>query len=137
MIFTFDIRRDIVPVSPDMFFKRNYSPLRRSRRQWINGSVQVFDGPQQFSAFGINLSDGGMGFFAAANLRVGSQVAIEFLPPDAKTRVRRLANIRHRALYLYGVEFLAAEHHGVNDARSAMAPRTNATPVRKNDSETR
>lgn len=120
-----------------MLFKRDYSPSRRSRRQWINGSVQVFSGPHQFSAFGINLSDGGMGFFAAANLRVGSQVAIEFIPPDAKTPVRRLANIRHRALYLYGVEFLAANDHGVNDARGAMAPRTDAAPACTSDSRAR
>lgn len=120
-----------------MLFKRDYSPSRRSRRQWINGSVQVFDGPQQFSAFGINLSEGGMGFFAAANLRVGSQITIEFLPPDAKTPVRRLANIRHRALYLYGVEFLAAGDHRIDDARGAMAPRTDATTSPTSDSGTR
>lgn len=126
MIFTFALKRDIVLLSLDMLFKRNYSPSRRSGRQWINGSVQVFSGPQQFSAFGINLSDGGMGFFAAANLRVGSQVAIEFLPPDAKTPVRRIANIRHRALYLYGVEFLATGDHGIGETRGTMAQRTDA-----------
>ena len=52
-----------------------------------------------------------MGFFAAANLRIGSQVAIEFLPPGADAPVQRTAKIRHRALYLYGVEFLIPASH--------------------------
>ena len=99
---------DMVHVTPPMLFKRNYSPSRRSRRQWINGPVHIFSGPDQFSAFGINLSEGGMGLFAAANLRVGSQIAIEFVPPGEETPARRLAKIRHRALYLYGVEFLSS-----------------------------
>jgi PilZ domain len=92
-----------------MIFKRSHSPTRRSRRQWINTSVQVFTGFAQLNALGINLSDGGMGLFAIANLPVGSQVQIEFVPPKTKTPVRMPAMIRHRALYLYGVEFLPDE----------------------------
>ena len=98
-----------------MIFKRSYSPTRRSRRQWINTSVQVFAGSGQLNALGINLSEGGMGLFAVANLPVGSHVQIEFFPPKKKTPVRMPAMIRHRALYLYGVEFLPTE---VNEAQA-------------------
>lgn len=92
-----------------MLFKRNYSSPRRSRRQWINTSVQVFARSAQFSAVGINLSEGGMGLFAVTNLPVGSQIELEFTPPKATHPIRASATVRHRALYLYGVEFLPSE----------------------------
>ena len=47
-----------------------------------------------------------MPLFAIANLPVGSEVHVEFLPPRGKERVRVCATVRHRAFYLYGVEFL-------------------------------
>ena len=106
--------------NPAMLFKRNHSPARRSRRQWLNGSVQVSSGSNHFHALGINLSEGGMGFFAAANLRIGSQVAIEFLPPGADAPVQRSAKIRHRALYLYGVEFLAPKSQSGPQSQSSI-----------------
>ena len=58
-------------------------------------------------ALGINLSDGGMCLFAIANLALGSQVEIEFLPSRSAELVRVCGVVRHRALYLYGIEFLA------------------------------
>lgn len=57
-------------------------------------------------ALGINLSDVGMCLFAIANVPVGSEIHVEFLPPHGKERVRVCATVRHRAFYLYGVEFL-------------------------------
>jgi PilZ domain-containing protein len=57
-------------------------------------------------ALGINLSEGGMCLFTVANLRIGSQIEIEFLPPRSKELVRVSGRVRHRALYLYGIEFL-------------------------------
>ena len=90
-----------------MFFKRNFRHDRRRRqRQFLNTSVQIFTGSDQVDALGINLSDVGMCVFAIANLPVGSQVQVEFLPPRATERVRVSAIVRHRALYLYGIEFL-------------------------------
>src|SRR5262249_32856255 len=89
-----------------MIFKRGFPVLRRSRRQWINTSVQVFTRHASMDALGVNLSDGGMCFFSVANLRVGSQVDVEFKPPHAEEPVRVTGKIRHRALYLYGIEFL-------------------------------
>jgi len=58
-------------------------------------------------ALGINISAGGMGMFAVANLPVGSEVEIEFEAPHLRKRHRIRGIIRHRALYLYGIEFVA------------------------------
>lgn len=89
-----------------MIFKANSPDRRRRQRQLLNTSMQVFTGSTRVDALGINLSDVGMCLFAIANLPVGSQIQVEFLPPRAKERVRVCATVRHRALYLYGVEFL-------------------------------
>jgi hypothetical protein len=90
-----------------MIFKRTFPITRRSHRQWINTSVQVFTPSTHMDALGINLSDGGMCFFSVANLRVGSPVDVEFKPPHSEQPVRVSGKIRHRALYLYGIEFLS------------------------------
>jgi hypothetical protein len=58
-------------------------------------------------ALGINLSDVGMCLFTIANLPMGSQIQVEFLPPWCTDLVRMSGTVRHRALYLYGIEFLA------------------------------
>ena len=79
---------------------------RRRQRQLLNTSVQVFTGSAQMDALGINLSDVGMCLFTIANLPLGSQIQVEFLPPRCKERVRVCGTVRHRALYLYGIEFL-------------------------------
>jgi hypothetical protein len=89
-----------------MLFKRNFSITRRFKRQWFNTSVRVFTDRGQMDAWGINLSEGGMGLFAVAHLNVGSRIEIEFCPPEASQAVRVEATVRHRALYLYGIEFL-------------------------------
>jgi hypothetical protein len=36
-----------------------------------------------------------------------SQIQIEFLPPRCLERIRVCGIVRHRAVYLYGIEFLA------------------------------
>lgn len=89
-----------------MLFKRSFPITRRSKRQWFNTSVRVFTDRGRMDALGINLSEGGMGLFAVAHLAVGSRVEIEFRPPQSSETVRVEATIRHRALYLYGIEFL-------------------------------
>ena len=90
-----------------MLFKRSFSITRRTKRQWFNTSVRVFTDRGQMDALGINLSEGGMGLFAVAHLAVGTRVEVEFYPPESCEAVRVEAMIRHRALYLYGIEFLA------------------------------
>ena len=90
-----------------MLLKRSSKPDRRRRqRQLLNTGVKVFTNSAHVDALGINLSDVGMRLFAVANLPVGSQIQVEFLPPRCTERVRVCGIVRHRALYLYGIEFL-------------------------------
>ncbi len=90
-----------------MILKRTLEPDRRRRpRQLLNTSVEVFTESAQLDALGINLSDFGMCLFTIAHLRLGSRVDIEFLPHRASERIRVSGTVRHRALYLYGIEFL-------------------------------
>lgn len=88
--------------------KRNLKNRRRRKRQLLNTAVQVFAGSSPVQALGVNLSDVGMCLFTVANLAVGTQIEVEFLPPRSKEKVRRAGTVRHRALYLYGIEFAAA-----------------------------
>jgi hypothetical protein len=88
-------------------FKRIFKPDRRRRkRQWLNTSVQVFGESTCIDGLGINLSDVGMCLFTIANLPLGSQIQVEFLQPRCAELVRVSGTVRHRALYLYGIEFL-------------------------------
>jgi PilZ domain len=98
-----------------MLLKRNVKNRRRRQRQLLNTSVQVFTGSAQVDALGINCSDVGMCLFAITNLPLGSQIQVEFLPPRRKERVRVCGTVRRRALYLYGIEFLAdsGQHSGL------------------------
>jgi len=89
-----------------MIFRRNYSAVRRSPRQWWNSSVEVFTDSAQVKAVGVNISDGGMCLFAVANLHIGSPVEVAFRKPESRERVHVRGTVRHRALYLYGIEFL-------------------------------
>jgi PilZ domain len=90
-----------------MFLKRNLGrDRRRRRRQLLNTSVHVFTENAALDALGINISDVGMSLFAIANLPVNSRIQIELLMPDSRERMQIGGIIRHRALYLYGVEFV-------------------------------
>ena len=86
--------------------KRNFKDRRRRPRQMVNTSVQVFTESFHVHALGINLSDVGMCLFSIANLPVGSQIELEFRQPRCDKPVRVHGLVRHRALYLYGIEFL-------------------------------
>ena len=90
-----------------MIFRRQFPTTRRSKRQWLNTTVRVFTDRGLMDAIGINLSEGGMGLFAVTNLAVGSRIRLEYLPPRSKEPVRVEGQVRHRALYLYGIEFLS------------------------------
>jgi hypothetical protein len=112
-----------------MIFKRSFPVTRRTQRQWINTSVRVLTPSAHMDALGLNLSEGGMCLFSVANLRVGSQVDIEFCPPQAEEPVRVSGKIRHRALYLYGIEFLSNNsEHGLKTEphRSAVIQRSSS-----------
>jgi hypothetical protein len=90
-----------------MFLKRNFGPdRRRRRRQLLNTSVRVLSESGPLEALGINISDVGMSLFTIANLELDSRIQLELLMPQSTERVRIDGIIRHRALYLYGVEFM-------------------------------
>lgn len=89
-----------------MFFRTQYSISRRWPRQWWNNSVEVITASTHVKALGMNISVGGMGLFAVANLHVGSPIEIEFDSPQSGKKHRLHGIVRHRALYLYGVEFV-------------------------------
>ena len=63
---------------------------------------------------GTELNEGGMCVFAGIELRLGDQVAIEFIPPHGEVPLRLWAVVRNRAGYYYGLEFLA-ENIGERD----------------------
>jgi hypothetical protein len=101
-----------------MFLTRAFKhDRRRWPRQWFNTSVQIFRESAQLDARGVTLSSGGMSLITLSNLPVGSQVDVEFLPPSSQKIVRLSGTVRSRALYLYGIEFLA---HSNQRQRSAM-----------------
>ncbi len=89
-----------------MFFRTQYPVPRRWPRQWWNSSVEVFTTSAHVKALGMNISVGGMGLFAVAHLHVGSNIEIEFDSPQSGQRHRIRGIVRHRALYLYGIEFV-------------------------------
>jgi len=101
--------------------KRGYKNRRREQRQLLSSSVQVFTGSAQVAALGINVSDVGMCLFTVANLPLGSQIEVEFLPPRSKKRVRLGATVRHRALYLYGIEFVGEAETAVSRPSSVAS----------------
>ena len=113
-----------------MILKGTSKPDRRRReRQLLNTSVQVFTGSSRVDALGINLSDAGMCLFAIANLSLGSQVQIEFLPPRGTERVCVCGTVRHRALYLYGIEFLPdSERQDTGEDVGAITDRQDVRP---------
>jgi hypothetical protein len=78
---------------------------RRRKRQLLNTSVRVFTHSGCMEGLGINVSDVGMCLFTIANLPLGSQIQVEFLLPRDTSPMRIPAVVRHRALYLYGIEF--------------------------------
>jgi hypothetical protein len=99
-----------------MILKRTFKPDRRRRkRQLLNTSVQIFTQSAALDAVGINLSDVGMCLFTMADIPLGSQVEVEFLPPRCEQPVRMGATVRHRALYLYGIEFLGNSEQSPRD----------------------
>ncbi len=87
---------------------RRQPERRRWKRQWFNGSVRLSCGSARIDALGITLSPGGMYFFAIADLAVGTTITLEFHSPHSRERMNVNGTIRHRTVYLYGVEFEAS-----------------------------
>ncbi len=88
-----------------MFLKHFTPDRRRRKRQLFNSSVRVFTAKGSIDALGVNISDVGMSLFTIANLSLDSQIHLELIPPGKSAPVRIAGTVRHRALYLYGIEF--------------------------------
>ena len=104
-----------------MFLKHLTPDRRRRKRQLLNTSVRVLTEKGWIDALGINISDVGMGLFAVANLQIDSQVVVELPGRDREQRVRLSGVVRHRALYLYGIEFVEAEEGTITPAADLQA----------------
>jgi PilZ domain len=101
---------------------------RRWKRHWFNGSVQVWSGARRIDGLGIQVSRGGMYLFAIAHLPVGSEIKVVFVAPGSGQRIEVYGAVRHRAVYLYGVEFQAEEQDAMSGARpGAMLNESNAS----------
>ena len=84
---------------------------REERRRWkrysFNLPVRVVTDSVIVDARCIRMSVGGIYFFAAADLPPGAELNIEFTTEPSGNLFSRRGIVRHRAIYLYGVEFLA------------------------------
>jgi hypothetical protein len=89
-----------------MFPRLSRQDRRGRKRQLLNTAVRVITKLASMDAIGINISESGMGLFTVANLGLGSHIEVEFRTPEQPASFTRLpAIVRHRALYLYGIEF--------------------------------
>lgn len=78
---------------------------RRKKRHALNSSVRVLTDSGDLKALGINFSEVGMCLFTVSNMPLGSEVMVEFVRPQNEQRIQASGTVRHRALYLYGIEF--------------------------------
>jgi len=79
-------------------------------------------------AVGINISDVGMCLFTLADLTLGSRIQVEFRPRRYMQPVRLMGTVRHRALYLYGIEFLLGLDHSDGWQRVSRMPDNSVSP---------
>jgi hypothetical protein len=93
---------------------------RHSHRQWVSVPVLIRNGGSRIDGLSINISEGGIYLFAAANLSLGTQIEIEFRPPASKELVRACGTVRRRALYLYGIEFLLSDETASTHDRTTV-----------------
>ena len=88
-----------------VILRRGQPDRRRWKRHWFNGSVRLLTEAAHVDAIGLKISHGGLYLFAITDLPVGASVVLEFRPPDSRETVKVTGTVRHRAVYLYGVEF--------------------------------
>ncbi len=96
-----------------------YKGQRKSHRRWIAAPVLICSRGAHIEGHSINISDGGIYLFAAANLSLGEQIEIEFCPPDSGSVIRTWGTVRRRALYLYAIEFVSEDAASARDRTSA------------------
>jgi len=99
---------------------------RAERRRWkrysFNLPVRVVADSAVVDARCIRMSVGGIYFFAAADLQPGAELTIEFTTEPSGNLFKRRGIVRHRAMYLYGVEFLAGTRHELDSAPAKVPP---------------
>jgi hypothetical protein len=99
-------------------------PIDRDKRRWkrysLNTSIRVLTDTAVINGRGIRMSEGGICLFAVVDLPVGSLIKVEFTNPGSRHPVRVHGAVRNRAVYLYGVEFLAGEFK--EQLRRALVP---------------
>jgi hypothetical protein len=79
---------------------------RRAERYWFKRPLRVITDNAVIEGQAISISERGMFIFVLAALPVGARIEIEMAVPRQGQAVRMAASIRHRAVYLYGIEFL-------------------------------
>jgi hypothetical protein len=103
---------------------------RRWRRSALNTPVRILRGTLLIDGFGIKVSEGGMYFFAAANLPIGETIQVEFRNPSSQKLVRVFGAVRSRAVYLYGLEFTPS---GFSHPPGSPQPMPWSSPVKLPD----
>ena len=98
-----------------------YKGQRKSDRHWVAVPVLIRHRGSRIEGVSINISDGGIYLFAAANLSLGTQVEIEFRPPKSTHEICTRGTVRRRALYLYAIEFLIDDAASTHDRTAAQA----------------
>ncbi len=91
--------------------------------------MEVFTDSAKVKAVGVNISDGGMCLFAVANLHIGSPIEVAFPQTESRERVRLRGTVRHRALYLYGIEFLDGPEFSGNSLQIGTPYSTGKSPT--------
>ncbi|MGZ4790111.1 MAG: PilZ domain-containing protein [Terriglobales bacterium] len=80
---------------------------RTSQRHWTAVPVVIRYRNSRIDGVTINLSSSGMYLFAAAHLPLKAEIDMEFRAPEDKELIAVRGIVQRRALYLYGIEFLA------------------------------
>jgi hypothetical protein len=105
-----------------MLGRRGQSDRRRWKRQWFNGGVRLWADTFEVDGVGISLSRGGIYLFAIAHLPLGTQTTVQFTSPHTRKVVNITGTVRHRTVYLYGVEFdETAENRETVDASAELS----------------
>jgi hypothetical protein len=102
---------------------------RRWKRYTFNSAVRVVTDSAVVEARCIRLSAGGIYFFAAADLPAETEIKIEFTSKAHEKLCPRKGIVRHRAIYLYGVEFLAGEPLNSESALRSAGVSSTLAPV--------
>jgi len=82
---------------------------RRWKRHWLNAPIRLFTDSTVIDGRSIRLSEGGIYLFALANLAPGDEIRIEYPASESDEPLSRSGVVRNRAIYLYGIEFLAEQ----------------------------